>query len=194
MINEIPSISIFESGTWILLEILRARIVSKTKFSKKPQIVFDVKQEDNEIKSIWIPLRVGTRSKYFTFLTAATGDFFLSTKDKIEPLSLEGKFILGCWGKEKTSKGGFIDAFIRFLPSGFSSFETAKKDSETVGRKEKPKPQPIKTPEEPAHVKKPNIPKELPEGPREQAPPKPTSGSHKEYQEVSIKKIESVKL
>jgi len=137
--TEEHTISIYEKGTWKLLEIVDYRRIPHTRYTEYPQYAFDTKDDKGTITTIWIGENQSTGSKYFSFLTAATGNFLLEVGDKINPEKLINKKIMGLWGKETRTKKDPVDAFLRFLPcSGEdAAFEKADEIAETV-KTEKP--------------------------------------------------------
>jgi len=150
--TEEHTISIYEKGTWKLLEIVDYRRIPHTKYTTYPQYAFDVKDEKGELTTVWIGENQSTGSKYFSFLTAATGNFLLEVGDKVNPEKLINKKIMGLWGKETRTKKEPVDAFLRFLPCSkpFLGVDPAYPSSDKTVEK-KPEPQKEKEEKEEQH-------------------------------------------
>jgi len=187
MTEEPPHIiSIYEKGTWKRLKIIATRRIVKTKHNERPQHVFDVKCEDGTIVPVWIQESQSTGSKYFSFLTAVTGDIFLlgaekkADADTVDPTKLPGKEIMGFWGKERRSKGNPVDAFLRFLPCNDKKFKPAETKPEKPKEEEPPQEKPEKK-QMPADYVPPAKPKK--------EPPKEEKHGPVEVEDVKLEKF-----
>jgi len=120
-------IRISERGEWILAEIKSYRLIEKTRFSEFPQFVFDLELQDGNIHPVWTPARISSRSKKFTFLTAATGDILLKDGDEIDPRLLVGRKVIGLWGREKGPEPK--ETFLRFVPYPETEFKPTASDT-----------------------------------------------------------------
>lgn len=185
MTEEPPHIiSIYEKGTWKLLEIVEERRIPHTRFANYPQYAFDVKDEEGNTTTVWIGENQSTGSKYFSFLTAATENPLLSVKHKIKAPTLVGKRIWGLWGKETRTKKEPVDAWLRFKSC---TKEESKKHQMEEFRKNAPKKEepPQEKPPEKKQIPTDYVP---PAKPRKE-PPKEEKRRPVEVENVTLKRF-----